>query len=614
LPGRVDLWPVVEKPEEDEPPAWHMPVDIRATNDPAILLARQVAAAMRDMIAARQAIPDPKSPSGFRAVQPGDFLILVRRRSALFHEIIRECKAQGLPIAGADRLKVGAELAVRDLEALLSFLATPEDSLALATALRSPLFGWSEAQLYNLAQGRNHPYLWEEFRAREAEHPETMAILRDLLDNADFLRPYDLLERILTRHDGRRRLLARLGTEAEDGIDALLAQAMAYERRAVDSLTGFLVWMETDDLEIKRQLDSAGNRIRVMTVHGAKGLEAPVVILPECGTWRMPPAPQIVTQAGHALWTGRADDMPPTLAEAIEAERRALLAERDRLLYVAMTRAETWLIVAAHGDLGKQGDTWYDKVKRGMEAAGARPHSFAHGPGLRLDHGSWAETETETAPFAPPQAVALAPLFQRPAPLPVRVKTLSPSDLGGAKALPGERGLDEEAAKRRGRQIHRLLEFLPTVPAADWPATAARLLSNGSDAATGEELALLLAEADKVLTRPSLTPLFTPDALTEVAITANLAPLQGRRIHGIIDRLIIQDTRILAVDFKTNALVPETATDCPDALLRQMGAYAHALAQLYPEYRIETAILWTRTATLMSLPHDLVTAALESTT
>ncbi|MFU8777465.1 MAG: double-strand break repair helicase AddA [Roseovarius sp.] len=614
LPGRVDLWPVVEKPEEDEPPAWHMPVDIRATNDPAILLARQVAAAMRDMVAARQAIPDPKSPSGFRAVQPGDFLILVRRRSALFHEIIRECKAQGLPIAGADRLKVGAELAVRDLEALLSFLATPEDSLALATALRSPLFGWTEAQLYDLAQGRNHPYLWEEFRARAADYPDTMAILRDLLDNADFLRPYDLIERILTRHDGRRRLLARLGTEAEDGIDALLAQAMAYERRAVDSLTGFLVWMETDDLEIKRQLDSAGNRIRVMTVHGAKGLEAPVVILPECGAWRMPPAPQIVTQAGHALWTGRANDMPQTLAEAIEAERRALLAERDRLLYVAMTRAETWLIVAAHGDLGEQGDTWYDKVKRGMAAAGAQPHSFAHSPGLRLDHGLWAETETDSAPSAPLQTVALAPLFQRPAPLPVRVKTLSPSELGGAKALPGERGLDEEAAKRRGRQIHRLLEFLPTVPAPDWPATAARLLSNGSDAATGEELALLLAEADKVLTRPSLMALFTSDALTEVAITANLAPLQGCRIHGVIDRLIIQDTRILAVDFKTNALVPDTATDCPDALLRQMGAYAHALAQLYPDRRIETAILWTRTATLMSLPHDLVTAALESTT
>jgi ATP-dependent helicase/nuclease subunit A len=614
LPGRVDLWPVVEKPEEEEPPAWHMPVDIRATNDPAILLARQVAAAMRDMIAARQAIPDSKSPSGFRAVQPGDFLILVRRRSALFHEIIRECKAQGLPIAGADRLKVGAELAVRDLEALLSFLATPEDSLALAIALRSPLFGWSEAQLYDLAQGRNRPYLWEELRAHEAEHPEVMAVLHDLRNHADFLRPYDLIERVLTRHDGRRRLLARLGTEAEDGIDALLAQAMAYESRAVDSLTGFLVWMETDDLEIKRQLDSAGNRIRVMTVHGAKGLEAPVVILPECGTWRMPNAPQIVTQSGRALWTGRADDMPPTLAKAIEAERRALLAERDRLLYVAMTRAETWLIVAAHGDLGKQGDTWYDKVQRGMQAAGAVPHSFVQGPGFRLDHGIWAETETVSAPPAPSRTVTLDPLFQRPAPLPARLKTLSPSDLGGAKALPGERGLDEEAAKRRGRQIHRLLEFLPTVPAADWPGTAARLLSNGSDAATGDELALLLAEADKVLTRPSLSSLFTPDALTEVAVTAHLAALHGRRIHGIIDRLIIDETRILAVDFKTNALVPDTARDCPDALLRQMGAYAHALSQLCPDRRIDTAILWTRTATLMDLPHDLVTATLESTT
>ncbi|WP_297770458.1 double-strand break repair helicase AddA [uncultured Roseovarius sp.] len=614
LPGRVDLWPVVAKPEEDEPPAWHSPVDIRATNDPAILLARHVAGTIRTMVEARQALPDAASDSGFRAVQPGDFLILVRRRSTLFHEIIRECKVQGLPIAGADRLKVGAELAVRDLEALLSFLATPEDSLALATALRSPLFGWSESQLYALAQGRARRYLWQELRDRGEEFPAVITVLRDLLDHADYLRPYDLIERILTRHDGRRRLLARLGAEAEDGIDALLSQAMAYESRAVDSLTGFLVWMETDDLEIKRQLDSAGNRIRVMTVHGAKGLEAPVVILPECGAWRMPPAPQIVTREGTALWTGRADDMPAAIAEAMEAGRVAQSAERDRLLYVAMTRAEKWLIVAAHGDLGKQGDTWYEKVQRGMEAAGAQPHAFDHGPGLRLDHGHWSETEAAVVAQETTAPIALDPFYRTAAVAPTRNKTLSPSDLGGAKALPGERGLDEEAAKRRGRQVHRLLEFLPSVPAQDWPATAARLLSNGGDTATGEELALLLAEAEKVLIRPGLHALFAPGALTEVAITANLDALQGRRIHGIIDRLIIEDARVLAVDFKTNALVPDVARECPDALLRQMGAYAHALAQLYPDRRIETAILWTRTATLMPLPHDLVTEALETTT
>ncbi|GAW35715.1 ATP-dependent helicase/nuclease subunit A [Roseovarius sp. A-2] len=607
LPGRVDLWPLVEKPEREEPPAWHMPVDVQATNHPAIILARQVAAEMRAMLDRGETIPDG---DGFRRIRPGDFLILVRRRSTLFHEIIRECKAQGLPIAGADRLKVGAELAVRDLAAFLSFLSTPEDDLSLATALKSPLFGWTEAQLYELAHHRSQRYLWQALRDRRTEFPAVLQVIDDLLNHVDYLRPYELIERILTRHDGRRKLLARLGAEAEDGIDALLSQAMAYEQRAVDSLTGFLVWMETDDLEIKRQMDSAGDRIRVMTVHGAKGLEAPVVILPETGAWRASPMPQIVASGDVPLWTGLAPDMPTVIRNAVDQRRAAQEAERDRLLYVAMTRAEKWLIVAAHGDLGQQGNTWYEKVQRGMEAAGATAHVFAQGPGLRLQHGVWVETETESNESQTPRTPALIPLFERPAPPALgRIKTLSPSDLGGDKALPSERGLDEEAAKRRGRQVHRLLEFLPQVPAPDWPATAARLLSNGPDAAQGEELALLLAEAEKVLTRPSLAPLFAADALTEVAITADL----GRsRLHGVIDRLILGPDHVLAVDFKTNAMVPHALVDCPDGLLRQMGAYAHALSQLYPDRRIETAILWTRTATLMRLPHESVSEALDS--
>jgi ATP-dependent helicase/nuclease subunit A len=610
LPGRVDLWPMVEKPDTEEPPAWHQPVDIRSASDPAILLARNVASEMRAMLDRGERIPDTSAQSGFRPVKAGDFLILVRRRSALFHEIIRACKAQGLPIAGADRLKVGAELAVRDLGALLAFLSTPEDDLALATALKSPLFGWSEAQLYDLAQGREQRYLWQALRDRRAEFPAEMAVIDDLFRHVDFLRPYELIERILTRHDGRRRLLARLGREAEDGIDALLSQAMAYEQCAVDSLTGFLVWMETDDLEIKRQMDSAGDRIRVMTVHGAKGLEAPVVILPETGTWRAPPAPQIVTAGGVPVWTGPTAEMPEAISAAVASAREAQEAERDRLLYVAMTRAETWLIAAAHGDPGQPGTTWYDKIRRGMEGAGAVAHEFSGGPGLRLQHGDWAAPQAPAGAAEARAAPVLDPVFARPAPsTPARAKTLSPSDLGGSKALPGEDGLDEEAAKRRGRQVHRLLEFLPQVPRADWPDTAARLLANGADAATGAELALLLAEAEKVLTRPGLAPLFAADALTEVSITADFGAV---RMHGTIDRLIVAPDHVLAVDFKTNAMVPDVVRDCPDGILRQMGAYAHALGALYPDRRIETAILWTRSAALMRLQHDTVTRALLS--
>ncbi|SLN43824.1 ATP-dependent helicase/nuclease subunit A [Roseovarius litorisediminis] len=614
LPGRVDLWPVIEPPEKEDGPDWHNPVDLKAANDPAILLARKVAREIRRMIDRQQAIPDEKARSGFRAVRPGDFLILVQRRSDLFHEIIRECKAQALPIAGADRLKVGAELAVKDLAALLSFLATPEDSLSLAVALRSPLFGWSEADLYDLAQGRTQRYLWAELRDQAANFPETMEVLDDLRNQTDYLRPYDLIERILTRHDGRRKLLARLGAEAEDGIDALLSQAMAYEQRTVDSLTGFLVWMETDDLEIKRQMDSAGNRIRVMTVHGAKGLEAPVVILPDTGRRNLVIRDQIVIRDNTALWRSSADSAPSRMTEATEAAKTAQKAERDRLLYVAMTRAEKWLIVAASGDLGNAGDTWYEKIARGMDQAGATLTDTPDGPVMRLEHGIWAETETITDLTPTADALNLEPLFYRPAPaIEATSSTFSPSDLGGAKALPGERGLDEEAAKRRGRQIHRLLEFLPQVSTDRWPHIAAHLLANGPDAAAGDELSLLLAEAQKVLTRPSLASLFHPDALTEVSVTANLDALGGHRIHGTIDRLLIDKARVLAVDFKTNAMVPDTPNDCPDGLLRQMGAYAHALQMIYPDHKIETALLWTRTATLMPLPHDLVTDALRTT-
>ena len=612
MPGRVDLWPVVEKETTEDPPPWYDPVDILAPGDPTTRLAEQIAHSIHDMLGTP--LPNTKG-DGARPITEGDILILVQRRSALFHEIIRACKAQGLNVAGADRLRVGAELAVRDIAALLSFLATPEDDLSLATALRSPLFGWTEAQLFDLAYARPKKYLWQALRDRAKEFPQTLAMINDLRDAADYLRPYDMIERILTRHDGRARLLSRLGAEAEDGIDALLSQAMAYERNAVDSLTGFLVWMETDDLEIKRQLDNAGNRIRVMTAHAAKGLESPIVILPDCAKRDLKMDSKLIEVDGTFLWRLRKDDLPSALKDQDGAERAAHWAERDRLLYVAMTRAEQWLIVAAAGDLDKkEGKDWYSKVRAGMLRAEAQEHLFDLGQGLRLESGNWAGLETEKPSTKEDGTVDLPGFFTDPAkPAPAASKTLAPSDLGGAKALPGEDGLDEDAAKRRGRQVHRLLEVLPQLTPTQWADTAASLLAHGPDAAEGQELALLLAEAEKVLTKPGLEHLFAAEALAEVSISAALDPLQGQRMHGTIDRLIVTYEKILAVDFKTNAIVPDTPGHCPDGLLRQMGAYAHALQQIYPGRTIETALLWTRTATLMPLPHDLVTRALENT-
>ena len=207
-------------------------------------------------------------------------------------------------------------------------------------------------------------------------------MLTDLQNAADFMRPYDLIERILTRHDGRQKLLARLGTEAEDGINALLSQALAYEKTEIPSLTGFLIWMETDDLEIKRQMDAAGDRIRVMTVHGSKGLEAPIVILPDTAKRTVQLRDALLPMGETAVWKSAATDCPRAMSNALEAAKERQRQERDRLLYVAMTRAETWLIVAAAGDLGKDGESWYAGVETAMSAANAAPQTFAFGAGL----------------------------------------------------------------------------------------------------------------------------------------------------------------------------------------------------------------------------------------
>ncbi|MFT7594478.1 MAG: ATP-dependent helicase/nuclease subunit A, partial [Paracoccaceae bacterium] len=606
LPGRVDLWPVVEKVDDSDDRDWTDPVDQPSAQHHTVILANRIARSIKQMIDEEQTIPidGPNGSINKRLVRAGDFLILVQRRSDLFAEIIRACKAAKLPIAGADRLKVGAELAVKDLAALLSFLATPEDSLSLAIVLKSPLLGWGEQALFDLAHRRDGPYLWQALRSRGAEFPEPLAILNDLRNQADFLRPYDLIERILTRHDGRRNLLGRLGPEAEDGIDALLSQALAYERSEIPSLTGFLVWMETDDLEIKRQMGSAGNMVRVMTVHGAKGLESPIVILPDTGPRRAPAPGEIMMAGDVALWRTNADQMPDALVMARDEARAKQLNERLRLLYVALTRAEKWLIVAAAGDLAKDGDSWYQMVAQVMESENAETLDLGGQLVRRLEHGDWDASVLAIAPESIGHSVPLPGLFSHPVVVPlVAQPTLSPSDLGGAKALPGDQGLDEDAAKLRGLHIHLLLEHLPEVDQADWVAATRRILSDTPK----QDQEPLLSEARNVLLNPCLSMVFSPQALSEVPLTA---PIGNARVHGIIDRLIVSPDSVLAVDFKTNATVPDTPDACPEGLLRQMGAYAQALAGIYPGKRIETAILWTRTANLMPLSHDLVTDAL----
>ena len=615
LPGRVDLWPLIGKRRQTDDPHWERPVDLPGEQDESVVLARTIAAELRAMLDAGVQITHPKTGES-HAIHEGDVLILVRRRSGtLFPEIIRACKAAGLRVAGADRLRLGAELAVKDIGSVLAFLATPEDDLALAEALRSPLFGLSEQDLFRLAHPRKG-YLWQALRESTA-HPDVLTTLLDLRDHADFLRPFDLIERLLNRHGGRERLIARLGPEAEDGIDELIAQALAFEKSNVPSLTGFLGWLSTEDVEVKRQLEGAGRAIRVMTVHGAKGLEAPVVILPDT-TKRKPPrgGETLRHEAGVAGWRVKSDDAPAVQREIGAREEAAHEAESLRLLYVAMTRAESWLIVAGAGEDGEGADSWYSLCRGGLEKAGTEIVS-GHSDALRdlgelhrFAHGTWPDPAPEAGGGAAEDG-DLPDWVWRPAAMVARPQgTLSPSALGGAKALAGEAAvLDEDAALRRGRQLHLLLEHLPNWPEAEWPAIAAGLLAEGEDAADQGETETILAHAARVLHSPDMAPYLDPQALSEVEITAEI-PKLGGRIHGTIDRLLVGPDRVRVLDYKSNAVVPASVELVPLGLMRQMAAYRAALRQIHPDRAVDCAILWTATAKVMPLPDAALDAAL----
>ncbi|MDA8585828.1 double-strand break repair helicase AddA [Rhodobacteraceae bacterium] len=608
-PGRVDVLPLIPSPKEDEHPAWNDPVDRPVDNAPSVKLGQSIAQIIRNLLET-ETIPGKNGDA--RPILPGDIMVLVQRRSAIFDQVIQACKTDGLPIAGSDRLKIGAELAVRDLLALLSFLDLPEDDLSLAAVLRSPIFGLTEEQLYDIASNRpvKSP-LWPELRRRRDAFPDIVATLDGLRKLVDFKRPFELLEHILGALGARERLLARLGPEAEDGIDELLNQAIAFERENVPSLTGFLLKARAENIEIKRDADASGDLIRVMTVHGAKGLERPIVILPDTtGTGRVRSGGLVVDDHGMPMFSLSKTESPDFVQEAKEKIRQADLDERNRLLYVAMTRAENWLIVGGIEPGTGSGSVmnWHQSVSEGMARVSTVESDLEAGA-IRFQHGDWPAQTAKRSLDLGAKTSEIVEFLSKPTAVPEQLQTpMAPSKLKGAKVLGGG-ALDEEAAKRRGRQIHLLLEHLPGEP--DPESMARRLLSHGQDRAEPGELPELLNQAMRNLTQHP--DLFTSTALAEVDIFA-ASPSLDAQILGTIDLLIVTPDGVQAVDIKTNAVVPDHPEETPLGLLRQMGAYLEALEQVYLGRPIEVSILWTETGNLMVLPHGIVREALVGAT
>ena len=614
LPGYVALWrPVGALAEGDEEPdeadegleSWLSKPDRK--------LAEQIAQQVKSWIDGGF----PLLKGRKRAANAGDVMVLVRKRRELAGLIVARLHAAGVPVAGVDRLRLGAPLAVRDLVAALRFAAQPFDDLTLANVLVSPLVGWSQEQLLQHGYREQADYkagvtLWAHLR--KTSHPDVAVALDQLtalLGKADYDPPQALLHWLLVGPwQGRRKLVARLGREANDPIDELLNAASAYAMAATPSLAGFLAWFDAGEGELKRETDSAHGLVRVMTVHGAKGLQAPIVILADAtgdpgsgpgekldladphNEERLLPLPGL----GKHERVGR-------IGEAYEKLTSEMAQEHWRLLYVAMTRAEEALFVA--GALGTRdkgevpADSWFAHLRL---LFGTDDWVSDAVWGSRLEWGDepiLVPADVDAAPV--PHAAPLPDWLTAPAgaePRPPR--PLAPSSLGEDSTSdppwpPGER----TQAAQRGVLIHKLLERLPAIAADSRSDAGMRWLAcNAPDlaeAARGE----LLAHALRVLSEPDWADLFAPDALAEVPIAALVG---DRMVAGTIDRLLIGKDRIRLIDYKTARRPPDSLEAVPSAVLRQMAAYGAALEAAYPGRTVEAALLYTQTPRLIAIP------------
>lgn len=612
-PGYVALWhPVSDAADaEDE----ELPDEEGATPDwlsrPDRQMAERIALQVRDWL-------DEQGP-GFtlvkgkpRRAEAGDIMVLVRQRKELAGLIVARLHAAGVPVAGVDRLRLGAPLAVKDLVAALRFAVQPLDDLNLAALLVSPLIGWSQEQLLAHGYREKHTRLWEHLRrSREPEVALVMEQLGEVLRRADYDPPQDLLQWLLVGSwQGRRRLVARLGTEANDPIDELVNAAKAYAVTDTPSLAGFLAWFDAGDGELKREADNAAGLVRVMTVHGSKGLQAPIVILADA-TSNPDNARERGIDLPDPVNPAREIPLPPLskeekqgrIAARIEEGRLGDEQEHWRLLYVAMTRAEEALFVGGaltNRDKGEPSPkSWYARLRALFPAEAELADPIW---GARCEHGA-------PAPSVPVRAAA--PMLDLREPLPRWLergppaeprppRPLAPSALGEEDAPdpPFPPGAGRDAA-RRGTLVHKLLERLPDVASATREEAGRGWLARHAADLPEPDREALLASALTVLGNPEWADLFGPDSLAEVPVAAVVG---GQVVAGTIDRLVIEPERVRLVDYKSARRPPDRIDAVPRGVLRQMGAYAAALEATFPGRTVEVALLYTAVPRLIEVP------------
>ena len=590
--GQVEVWPLIEAEKDDNPDVWLPPVERKISVSTSSRLAKMIAQRIKAMVGHEDL------PAKGRKLRYRDFMILVQRRNVFVDELVRECKLCGVAVAGVDKIKLSEQVAVQDLIALGNFLLLPTDDLTLAVVLKSPLFGLTDDDLFKLCYRRGAVSLWARL-CNHSDYSVCAKTLQQLLSMADYVRPYELYSFVLGKLGGRRQFEERMGTEVDDGLDEFINLTLDFEQENIPTLQGFISWMAHDDVEIKRELEQGGmDAVRIMTVHGSKGLQAPVVILPD--TVRVVSSKKEMGM----LWDGlfyfplSASDYDKNCARVKEQEKKDALDEYRRLLYVALTRAEDRLCLCGYSRRSKpQEDSWYEICSRCLKNIAEikddmlvyeTPQQFSVMP----------QDSVNSAPecIAIPAWLRELPANESPLAKPYTPSTPYETDESDALFSPLSNG--NEHRYRRGTVIHKLLQFLPDVKTGDKLSVIGEFLQQNASDFTVAQRNKIAEEVYTLINDHRFAPLFAENSKAEVPIMGEVG---GKIISAQIDRLVVLDDEVWIVDYKTNRPAARTVEEVPPVYAKQLADYRSLLERIYPEKKIKTFILWTDIAQIMQI-------------
>ena len=617
--GSVTVWPLVasEPIETDDD---YLPVTViqerKATQELCLTLAETIKTWLRE----RRVIPRLG-----RAVRPGDILILLQRRHPLLNPLIKALKDLQIPVTGIDRMILSEQLIVQDLLALLQVMLQPHDDLTFAALLKSPLFNISEQDLFDLAYNRDGLSLYQRLEMSEIIDPAIKDYLSDLFATyQNGAGPYQLLSLVTNRPcpadstSGRHALVKRLGFDAQDALDELLNTAIQFEQNESPDIQMFLHYLRLHDTEIKRDVSNEHtNAVRIMTVHGAKGLQAPIVFLADASAQQT-----VFNSQRDVLWS---NDIPFWTSKPVEHSElhtayrehvKDAIDEYYRLFYVALTRAEDELYVTGWQDTisrGKDYLDWHSIARTYLERHG-QPIEVSHGTGYRYE---CVGTEEKSVQPDKPSLTATAAigidqtwLWRNPpsssdqTPRPVQASR-------GPYAEPATLSpLTQQDTGRfaRGVIIHKVLQYLVNYQADEQAEALHAMLTRPEFGLSEGDQDKLYDEVYTLISQPDTRFIFAKDssqANTETALAGSVQ-FEGRHyaLTGKIDRLIYHDNAWWIIDYKTNRPPATTVEQVPDAYLFQMAAYRSLLHALYPNDPIHAALVWTHTAQIMILPSD----------